>query len=50
MHYKEAQIISVTFKVKNKEHIQRLAIDFTGLKVYGKGEWKVKRHGTDGYR
>ncbi|CAK1787591.1 transposase [Vibrio crassostreae] len=22
-------------------------IDATGLKVYGEGEWKVKKHGTD---
>ncbi|MEZ8216368.1 transposase, partial [Vibrio sp. 10N.237.312.C02] len=25
-------------------------IDATGLKVYGEGEWKVKKHGTDGKR
>lgn len=30
--------------------IQHLAIDATGLKVYGEGEWKVKKHGTDGKR
>ncbi|MBT2979572.1 transposase, partial [Vibrio anguillarum] len=24
--------------------------DATGLKVYGEGEWKVKKHGTDGKR
>ncbi|ELO1776182.1 transposase [Vibrio fluvialis] len=27
-----------------------LDIDATGLKVYGEGEWKVKKHGTDGKR
>lgn len=27
--------------------IQHLAIDATGLKVYGEDEWKVKKHGTD---
>ncbi len=26
------------------------AIDATGLKVYGEGEWKVKKHGSDGKR
>ncbi len=26
----------------------RLAIDATGLKVYGEDEWKVKKHDTDG--
>ncbi len=30
--------------------IRHLAIDATGLKVYGEGEWKVKKHGTDGKR
>ncbi len=25
-----------------------MAIDATGLKVYGDGEWKVKKHGTGG--
>ncbi len=30
--------------------IQHLAIDATGLEVYGEGEWKVKKHGTDGRR
>ena len=25
-----------------------MAIDATGIKVYGEGEWKVKKHGTDG--
>ena len=28
--------------------IKYLAIDATGLKVYGKGEWKVKIYGTGG--
>lgn len=27
-----------------------MAIDATGLKVYGEGEWKVKKHGTGGKR
>ena len=30
--------------------IQRLAVDATGLKVYGEEEWKVKNHETDGRR
>ncbi|PMF08525.1 hypothetical protein BCU85_24530 [Vibrio lentus] len=30
--------------------LQHLAIDATGLKVYGEGEWKVKKHGMDGKR
>ncbi|MGL1451800.1 transposase, partial [Vibrio parahaemolyticus] len=37
-------------KTKTRGAIQHLAIDATGLKVYGEGEWKVKKHGTDGKR
>lgn len=43
-HYK------VSFKTKTRGAIQHLAIDATGLKVYGEGKWKVKKHGTDGKR
>lgn len=38
----------VCFKASSRGTIQHLAIDATGLKVYGEGEWKVKKHGTDG--
>ena len=37
-------------KPKTRGAIQHLAIDATGLKVYSEGEWKVKKHGTDGKR
>lgn len=47
---KRAKTVNVAFKTKTKETIQHLAIDATGLKVYGEGEWKVKKHGTDGKR
>lgn len=40
---KEAE---VSFKAKARGAIQHLAIDATGLKVYGEG--KIKEHGTDG--
>lgn len=42
--------VDVSFKTKTKGSIQHLAIDATGLKVYGEREWKVKKHGTDGKR
>ncbi|HFG1852448.1 TPA: IS5 family transposase [Vibrio cholerae] len=42
--------VEVSFKPKTRGAIQHLAIDATGLKVYGEGEWKVKKHGTDGKR
>ncbi len=47
---KRAKTVNVTLKTKTKGTIQHLAIDATGLKVYGEGEWKVKKHGTDGKR
>lgn len=31
-----------------KRHV--LGVDSTGLKVFGEGEWKVRKHGTDGKR
>ena len=42
--------VEVSFKTKTRGTIQHLAIDSTGLKVYGEGEWKVRKHGTDGKR
>ena len=37
-------------KTKIRGIIEHLAIDPTGLKVYGDGEWKVKKHSTNGKR
>ncbi len=45
---KRAKTVNISFKTKTKGAIQHLAIDATGLKVYGESEWKVKKHGTDG--
>ncbi len=47
---RRAMEVEVSFKTKTREAIQHLAIDATGLKVYGEGKWKVKKHGTDGKR
>ena len=47
---KRAKSVNVSFKPKTRGAIKHLAIDATGLKVYGEGEWKVKTHGTDGER
>ncbi len=38
--------VEVLCKTKTRGAIQHFAIDATGLKVYGEGEWKVKKHGT----
>lgn len=45
-----AKQVEVLFKIKTKGAIQHLAIDATGFKAYGEGDWKVKKHGTDGER
>ncbi|TOM09979.1 IS5/IS1182 family transposase, partial [Vibrio parahaemolyticus] len=45
---RRAKQVEVSFTPKTRGAIQHLAIDATGLKVYGEGEWKVKKHGTDG--
>ncbi|MDG2738429.1 IS5 family transposase, partial [Vibrio parahaemolyticus] len=47
---RRAKEVEVSFKTKTRGAIQHLAIDATGLKVYGEGELKVKKHGTDGKR
>ncbi|EJG1656633.1 IS5 family transposase [Vibrio parahaemolyticus] len=47
---RRAKQVEVSFKPKTRGAIQHLAIDATGLKVYGEVEWKVKKHDTDGKR
>lgn len=43
---RRAKKVEVSFKTRGA--IQHLAIDATGLKVFGEGEWKVKKYGTEG--
>lgn len=54
LHYscisRRAKQVEVSFKPKTRGAIQYLTSDATVLKVYGEGEWKVKKHGTDGKR
>jgi hypothetical protein len=47
---RRAKDVGIIFKASTRGATQRLAIDATGFKVYGEGEWKVKKHGTDGKR
>ena len=47
---RRAKDVEVCFKTSSRGTTQHLAIDATGVKVYGEGEWKVKKHGTDGKR
>ena len=44
---KRAKSVSVSFKTPTRGEIAHLVIDSTGLKVFGEGEWKVKKHGKE---
>ena len=44
---KRAKELDVSIRFPEKGTIKHLAIDSTGLKVFGEGEWKVKKHGHD---
>lgn len=47
---RRAKEVEVSFHTSSRGVIQHLAIDATGLKVYGESAWKVKEYGTDGKR
>lgn len=42
-----AKSVSVPFKTPTRGEIVHLVIDSTGLKVFGEGQWKVKKHGQE---
>ncbi|MCY9879385.1 IS5 family transposase [Vibrio natriegens] len=44
---KRSKTIQVKYKNKSKGSVRHIAIDSTGLKVFGEGEWKVKKHGAE---
>ena len=49
-HYSTLSRRSQTIAVRiprSGEDIAHLVVDSTGLKVYGEGEWKVKKHGSE---
>ncbi len=43
---KRARPVKVAYRQPAKGRITDLVIDSTGLKVFGEGEWKVRKHGT----
>jgi hypothetical protein len=48
---RRSKSLGVDMKVrKRKKESLQLVIDSTGLKVYGEGEWKVRKHGWSKYR
>lgn len=44
---KRSKTVQVRYRNKSKGCIRHIAIDSTGLKVFGEGEWKVKKHGNE---
>lgn len=44
---KRASTVKVTYRQPPKGKITDLVIGSTGLKVFGEGEWKVRKHGHD---
>ncbi len=44
---KLAQTVDVSYRLPAKGEAVHLAIDSTGLKVFGEGEWKTKKHGAE---
>lgn len=44
---KLAQNVNVNIKTPTRGEIAHLVIDSTGLKVFGEGEWNVKKHGAE---
>lgn len=42
---KRAKTVEVAYRNRSRGPIAHLAIDATGLKVFGEGEWKARKHG-----
>jgi Transposase DDE domain len=44
---KRARTVKVAYRQASKGKVTDLVIDSTGLKVFGEGEWKVRKHGAE---
>lgn len=42
---KRAQTVEINYRLPSKGAVTHLVIDATGLKVFGEGEWKQRKHG-----
>ena len=47
---RRSQGMSINLRSKGRRYITDIAADSTGLKVYGEGEWKVRKHGAGKHR
>ena len=43
---KRVKSVNISIKTPTRGEISHLVIDSTGLKVFGEGEWKVRKHGA----
>ncbi len=44
---KRAKTVEVKYRNPSRGPVAHLVVDSTGLKVYGEGEWKTCKHGTE---
>ncbi len=44
---KRPKQVNIQYRLPSKGQVAHLVIDATGLKVYGDGEWKVRKHGKE---
>jgi len=44
---KRAKTVEVDYRLTSNGKAAHLVIDATGLKVFGEGEWKVRKHGAE---
>jgi hypothetical protein len=44
---KRSRTLKVPYRQPSQGRITDLVIDSTGLKVFGEGEWKVRKHGAE---
>ena len=47
---RRSQGLEVNLRSKQRREITDIVVDSTGLKVYGEGEWKVRKHGAGKHR
>ena len=47
---RRSQGLAVNLRSKKRIGITDIVVDSTGLKVYGEGEWKVRKHGAGKHR
>lgn len=44
---KRAKTVDVNYRLRSRGPVRHVVIDATGLKVFGEGEWKVRKHGKE---